>query len=352
MDFCYISISGGYFISQLAILIKLYKARSMIVDNHNFDAIFSASGGNIAAYISLLFNNNETSIERKLDKISSSMFVNNWNRGNLNLSFFNIFHKSLYREGIGIDDFFINNYDTFNSKKYPEIWSLCYNQDIDCGTLFCSKSKEHCLLNLDFDSDTIKMGIGEIIYTNSDMKLISDICLGSAAIPGIVKPVKINNSIYIDGGVLNATSGSYFNDTTVNCGTLHYYYILPCKIYDIDIKQKFIKKKKDIHWTSNLFNGIQGMSCSQIINDKNCIFENWKNRTNLKKKDLSYSCYYDIKDKNLYKLLTELNDKHFFMICYTDLCSIDISHFSSSDLIQQFRKGLSSVCVEVYYNNN
>ena len=49
MDFCYISISGGYFISQLAILIKLYKARKQVEDNWNFDAIFSASGGNIAA---------------------------------------------------------------------------------------------------------------------------------------------------------------------------------------------------------------------------------------------------------------------------------------------------------------
>jgi len=347
MDFCYITISGGYFISQLSILINLYKARSKFLDNHNFDAIFSASGGNIAAYFSLLFNNNETSIERKLDQINHTMFVNQWSRGHIKMNILNLFQNSLYREGKGLKEFLISNYENFNDSRLPEIWSLSYNNDVDCGALFCSKSYEASLFKKEVTSDIIKMGIGEIKYMNSDFDLISKICIASAAIPGVVNPIKMNESIYIDGGVLNATPGSYF--TKNGDGLFHYYYILPCKIYDINIKQKFINKKESAHWTGVMYNSIRSLTVSQIINDKNFIFEKWKRSVKLKEHELSKELYYDIKDEKLVTLLSELNNKHFFMVCYTDVCTVNIATFNSKDLKNKFKKGLNSLCIEVYF---
>lgn len=350
MDFCYISISGGYFISQLSVLVNLYKARKFL-NNHHFNAIFSASGGNIAAYLSLLFNNNETSIERKLEQINHTMFVNQWSKGHLKINFLNLFQESLYREGDGLKEFIISNYQNFNDSKLPEIWSLSYNKDVDCGSLFCSKSYDNSIFNKRVDSKLIKAGIGEINYMNSDMELISKICIASAAIPGIVKPINIGQSIYIDGGVLNATSGSYFCDFHID-KPLHYYYILPCKIFDINVKQKFINKKKNDHWTSTMLNSIRSLTVSQILNDKNFIFENWKKVTKISDKDITEEIYYDISNQKLSELLMRLNEKHFFMICYTDISNVNISSFDSKDLKSKFRKGLSSLSVEVYFKNN
>lgn len=348
MDFCYITISGGYFISQLSILIKLYKARSKFLDNHNFDVIFSASGGNIAAYLSLLFNKNETSIERKLNQINHTLFINLWSRGIIKMNFLNLFQNSIYREGVGLKDFLISNYENFNNSKLPEIWSLSYNNDVNCGSLFCSKSYEHSFFKKEITSDMIKMGIGEIKYMNSDLDLISKICIASAAIPGVVTPIEIDNSIYIDGGVLNATPGSYFSNN-FNSNLMHYYYIMPCNLYDINIRHHFINKKKNTHWSGIMLNSIKSLTVSQILNDRNSIFEKWKNKVNAKEVDLTNEIYYDISDNKLENLLKELNNDHFFMVCYTDVCSVDISKFNSDDLKTKLKKGLNSLCIEVYF---
>ena len=349
MDFCYLTISGGYFISQLAILIKLYKARSTFLTNHHFDAIFSASGGNIAAYLSLLFNNNETSIERKLDKINYTLFVNEWSKGRIKVGLINLFQSTLYTDGVGMRDFITRNFENLNSQHLPEIWSLCYNQDVDCGGLFCSKSFDNSLFKQTVDADLIKSGVGIINYLDGDSKLISDICIASAAIPGVVKPVSINDTLYIDGGVLNATSGSYFTDVQFDCSYFHYYYVLPCRIYDIDIKQKFNKKKEETHWTSSMFNAVKNITSSQIINDKNFMFENWKRRTGLTKAQITSSTYHDISDADLSHLLKTLNTKHFFMVVYTDMCNVDISRFTSSELKHEFNKAIRSVNIEIYF---
>ena len=349
MDFCYLTISGGYFVSQLAILIKLYKSRQKIKDNYHFDAIFSASGGNIAAYISLLFNNNEASIERKLDKINHKLFITDWSKGHIKSNLINYFQTSLYSEGVGMKEFINTNFQNLDTSDMPEIWSLSYNQDVDCGALFCSKSYKNAIFKIEINADMIKKGIGVIKYVSGDVNLLSDICIASAAIPGVIKPIEIYDSHYIDGGVLNASSGSYFSDYKLPDKILHYHYVLPCKIYDIDIKQRYIRKKNQSHWTTKMLNAVQSLTSSQLINDKNFMFENWLKRTHYVRQDLKQEDYYDISDSTLLELLKKLQEKHYFMILYTEMTNVNIDTFTSAELKAGFKKAINCVNIEVYY---
>ena len=98
--FVFSTISGGYFVSQTAILASILPAIDKV------DAYFGNSGGAIANLIALKYSGTSESLERVLYAIDKDIFVKPWVSDNIPLSkilspFFSMFTNSFYKDSKG-----------------------------------------------------------------------------------------------------------------------------------------------------------------------------------------------------------------------------------------------------------
>jgi hypothetical protein len=198
MKLMVLPISGIHWVTQCAMIKQLCKC------GFKPDLSVGSSGGNIAQYVALAGNWNSYSITRVVSQIKSSMFSKKWFPLTFISNMIGFFKKTLYNSGEGSEEFFEEIF-TEESIKKNELWTGLYNENDQKSSLFCNISSEESVLdikdlNLEISQSTLP------IFCNGNIKLIARVCLGSAAIPGMIKSVSnINDKSYVDGGVGNAS---------------------------------------------------------------------------------------------------------------------------------------------------
>lgn len=202
MNIWIIPISGGRFIIQCASIINL-------LENENKpDIIFSTSGGNLSAYVSMAGGWTSSGVMRLCERISSSLIFESWSSLDLLGFIKGFFSGNLYKNGPGVTKF-IKKYFNNESIKDVEIWTGCFNKEENKTSFFCNLSKEESFLNFD-NNDSIYRTL-EPFYANGDIDLISDYIIASASVPVIVNEKKINGKNYVDGGLGGASPFSFFH---------------------------------------------------------------------------------------------------------------------------------------------
>jgi hypothetical protein len=367
IDILFAPISGGNFVSQVTIISTLLEAR----EGKKFDMMLGASGGNLASYLSLLFDKTSESVEKVLYKLHSDMFIDNWWATQLEFlptTLIGIFKSGgLYKEGTGADVFvkkiFKNN--ILIQDKTSEVWSLTYNIKDGMAELFCSKSKSQSIIGKYLDMDMLlESGCQKITYCEGDLDLITKVIIASAAIPPIRCPVKIKGEKHTDGGVARASPGFLFseafyemrndnsNSLTYGKGGIHYFYILPYDLLNDETRKKDIKKNTDnIHWIPELIETINSAFFSTKFTDKQSIMENWLRITNLSRKSLTHIKNPGPVNSGILKnKLKEIDDKHYFIIFYTDNFYVNIEDFNEESLKKAFSDSKRSIKYEIYHN--
>ena len=197
MELLILPVSGGRFIYQITIMEMLSEI------NYEPNLIFSSSGGNVCSMIAAAADWKWNKMEIILRQLKKNMFSTYWNSF-YPLSFIiGYFKGNLFNEGKGIDFIFNNYFNKERIKKY-EIWTGTFNMTQNKPRVFCNKDKKDCLLDDSYIDYDLYQTLPPI-YANGDLKLIEKYSIASAAIPGTIPPIMIEDEYYIDGGVSSAS---------------------------------------------------------------------------------------------------------------------------------------------------
>jgi len=349
-ELCCSSISGGNFISQIAVLTLILEIRdkSKKIKNKHLDLYLGASGGSLSNTLISFFDETRQSVERILYTLNSKMFVQNWWKGYgevVNSKLTSIFKDSIYQSGSGAVENFKNlvSDSHFKDKKIPENWFLTFNNDTNSPVIHSTFSEE--------DSKFKNFEGVETNFLDRDLEKIINTVMASASIPGLKDSVKINQENHVDGGVANPTPYSYFSESIYQknrngelSGPCHYYYILPHSLE--------IVKEDNSMWITDVFSGIKKMIVCNIIKDVEYCFESWLRIINKGKRDLEIIKLETIGKLKLLETLEENHQYDYFVKFYTDQNSIDIVNFSNKELEESFNKCYNSVFIEIFINKN
>lgn len=352
-ELCCSPISGGNFISQIAILTKLLEVRnrSQQIEKLHMDLYLGASGGSLANIISTFFEGSKESIERILYTMDSKMFVQNWWKGKVNFidsKLISVFKDSIYQSGTGAVENFkkLVSEDYFTQKDIPENWFLTYNNDKNTPVIHSTLTSESTLFN-----ELEEINNSEIKFLNTDLEKIVNTVMASASIPGLKKSVNLEDENHVDGGIANPSPYYYFSESIYQkCNTLqlkppyHYYYLQPHSLK--------IENKDTGIWLGDVLIGIQKMIVYNILKDREYMFENWLRIIKKGKKDLFHLVFSKVTKKEMMELLEENQNYDYFIIMYTEENSIDITTFKKTDLENSFNKCYDSVFIEIFINKN
>ena len=215
-------VSGGSFVAQLGLLSEVYDSQ-LRLNNGMFrsksdyepDLVFSASGGNISAYIGMAGKWTPEGILRVCQDIESEMFIRSWFPKSLNFlptGLVGIFNGSLYQYGYG-GRYLFNSYFTPFSITRTEVWTGTYNVDRRRAQFFCNRNEKDAYIKKDsFKDESNLYGEMPLEYLNGDVNTISDVVTASASIPLLVKAKAVNGENYADGGTMYASPSSLFTD--------------------------------------------------------------------------------------------------------------------------------------------
>lgn len=226
-------ISGGAFVNQLAMLQHLSEV------DYCPDVTLASSGGNVAAYIAAAADWKWNAIERIAGRLSKDLFVSRWSSMSGMSLFYGYFKGEMYNKGLGVSQLLHSAFTEESVKKY-EIWTGTYNKTLHRSRLFCNLSDDESLL----DSDDIDLNLTqslEPVFADGNIDLISNYCVASASIPVVVPPQLIDDCLYVDGGMSNASPISMMHDALFNAverdshKSLHMIYI---NAFNFDIIHK------------------------------------------------------------------------------------------------------------------
>lgn len=190
-------VSGGGFVSQLAILEHLCEAK--FIPN----LTLASSGGNVAAYIAAAANWKWAGIERIARELSQSLFARPWNSVMSISMIIGYFKGNVYNKGDGVYDFLSKYFTSSTITKY-EIWTGTYNKNRQRARLFCNRSKEKSIVDVSCIDHDLTQSM-EPIFANGDITVISQAGIASASIPAVVPAENIMGEDYMDGGVAGAS---------------------------------------------------------------------------------------------------------------------------------------------------
>lgn len=354
LEICCSSISGGYFVSQVAIITMLMEVRSRSKINKKFfDIYFGASGGNLANIISTCFEDTKESIERILYSLESKIFVKNWWKGKarfLDSKILFLFKNTFYDSGDNIYDVLkkLINEDHFLSKEIPEIWTLTFNSSKSKPTIFCNLNEEDSY----FKDDTIKDDLQELEtkFLSGDLEKISKTMMASASVPGVKSGVEIDEEKHVDGGVASPTPYYYFSKLIEKkckdnffTPPYHFFYLLPH-----GKQKKESDTVQDSSFTEILINNLQ----FTIFKDKTLVFDSWLKIINKSQENLDVIKESNISKKKLLEILDSNYNNDYFAIFYTDTYPINITNFGNVELEFAFNKTYSSIHLELFINKN
>lgn len=192
-------VSGEDFISQTSFLAEL-----MGLQRPRPDIILAASGGAIAAMISLAAHWKEAGVKRILSKMSSRLFSRMWPLnvaipGSLGAVLSGFIHNSLYNTApvSFIEDFLK---ETFSPSCLDdiEIWISTMNRSKGKAELFCSLSEQASILGHQCCNDMFMNNCLPPKFIDKDISYLSKVVKASASIPVVFQPVKIDGDLHID----------------------------------------------------------------------------------------------------------------------------------------------------------
>jgi hypothetical protein len=201
-------VSGGKFVSQLAIL------QHLSAINYVPDLTLASSGGNVSIYIAAAANWKWSKIELIARELSQDLFIKPWSNVAWISMMLGYFKGNLYDNGKGVYHI-LNKYFTKESIIKHEIWTGTYNKDRQKIRLFCNKSKETSIINTDLIDYDLTQSMPPF-FCDGDLEKISTASMASASIPSVVPAQKIENELYVDGGVAGASPLSMMQESILS----------------------------------------------------------------------------------------------------------------------------------------
>lgn len=246
MNILVLPVSGGGFVSQLAILEHLCEI------GYVPNLTLASSGGNVSAYIAAAANWKWSKIECIARQLSQSLFSRPWNSVMSFSLVIGYFKGDAYNKGNGVKDFLERYFTPKTITKY-EIWTGTYNRKRQKARLFSNRSKEESILDVNHIDHDLTQSM-ESVFTNGDINLIAEESIASASIPAVVPPQQIMDEDYVDGGVAGAS---------------------PLTIMQEPILRYVREKSKSLHIT--YVNSID-LSSSDTMTSRN-VFDTWRQAT-------------------------------------------------------------------------
>lgn len=359
--FVFSTISGGYFVSQTA-LITIVKE---VLGSTDIDALFGNSGGAIANLLSLKYSGTKESIERVLYSIDKNMFIKPWVSENHPLykvmsPFVSLFKGSFYKASDTQEDL-VSAFFTETELKNTEMWIGKYDISSNFTSLLCSKSQSETIFsNLINTAEQTKFledmsFTYRIEYANGNIKTISDTLNATSAIPGYKPAINIDGVYYVDGGVSSASPGSSF----VNILTRHaddnnhteiyrFFYIVGDKYIDEDIEML----RYGGHWSKQISGTLKSVLNASIYRERQLMFQTWLNMANKTTYKNTEVNFVTKKGKGELKEFYDSNtNAHMFVTCYSRGPSIDIINFSKEVLKDTYKKCYDEAFFEIFYVN-
>lgn len=214
-------ISGGAIVSHLALLQEIYDARILAMDgkkrgyfSYSPNLVLGSSGGNISAFIGLASDWESSAIYRNVDYVDSKLFMKRWISKDIPLIPslpFVFLNGTLYNSGMGARSFFRNLF-TQESITRTELWSGTYDKKHQKAQFFCNKSQAESYISQPFFNEEQQLYSSlPLRFTNGNIDELSDVCIASGTIPGIIPSKIINGIPYDDGGIMYASPLTVFS---------------------------------------------------------------------------------------------------------------------------------------------
>lgn len=197
MNIFILPVSGGGFVSQLAILQHLCES------NIRPKITLASSGGNVAAYIAEAAQWKWPAIERIARKLSQDLFVSSWSNIAFMSAVIGYFQGNIFNKGTGVYNF-LNEHFTEKTIRSDEIWTGTYNKNKKQARLFCNQFKDESILDISCIDHDLSQSM-EVVFADGNINLIAEYGSASASIPAIVPSIKILDEEYVDGGVAGAS---------------------------------------------------------------------------------------------------------------------------------------------------
>lgn len=332
-------VSGGGFVTQLAIIQYLCEVEYIP------DVILSSSGGNVAAYVASISEWKWNNIIKVARKLSRDLFVNQWSEISIIQTIIGYYQGNKYKSGKGVYSF-LKEYFNKESIQKHEIWTGTYNIKRQKARLFCNLKKEDSILNTDYIDEELTQSMSPH-YCNGNIKLISDVLIASACVPGIVPAKTINGEQYLDGGVAGASPLKIMQEPILryvdeNNEPLHLIYV-----NSIDLSQPEILPCNNIvdTWKQTANNLIR----SQTVIDRLSCYELLRCKSEQINKS-EFTCNY----KNMV-LVKQIQDKVRFSmleIYPNGYYQVDITSFTGDDVLNQMTKAYHNCKCRLWWNPN
>lgn len=354
--FVFSTISGGYFVSQTAILTAVLQSVDKV------DAFFGNSGGAIANILSLKYSGTKESIERVLYSIDKDLFVRPWVSDNVPFykvisPFISLFSKSFYKESKGPKEV-LEVFYTKEELRKAEVWIGKYNISANFNNIMCTKKEGESIFNTELQNTSqVKYleditGTFTVEYADGDITKISDTLRATSAIPTYKPPVTINGIDYVDGGVASPTPGSSFTnilssyaDRQTSGHLFRMFYVIGPKYIDVDVENL----KQEGHWSRQVFRTLKSLLNFSIYKERQVLFDTWLGMTGKSKYDSTIS-HKKVNGKNeLNTFLNSISSNHYFVTCYTKETKVNVTNFDKEELKKVYKESYDNVFFEIFY---
>lgn len=318
-------VSGGGFVSQLAILQHL--CESKIIP----DLTLASSGGNVAAYVAAAANWKWSGIERVARELTQDLFVRPWSSVPSLAFIVGYFEGNVYSKGSGVHDFLSRHFTSETIVKH-EIWTGTYNKDRQKARLFCNRNKECSVVDVTCIDHDLTQSM-EPIFTDGNIEIIAKAGIASASIPAIVPAQIIYDEPYIDGGVAGASPLTIMQEPILkyvrnNKVSLHIIYVNSVDLSSPNLKpchnvlDTWRQATHDLVRSQTVIDRLSGyelLRCQHGIMNKEDFICNYENMERIK----------EIQSKVMYSMLE---------IYPIQTCDVNIVAFNGDDVITAIRK--------------
>lgn len=372
---CYVlPISGGCFVSQIALLIEVYCAKKILKKgifrsskDYQPDLVLSSSGGNVSAYTALAGDWSEEGILRVIKELKHEMFVKSWMPNEMNYIpswVFSPFYGTMYKKGYGVTDLFKSLFTTSTIQRV-EIWTGTYDETNKKAQFVCNKNEHNSMINkYTFKMEENTFRSMPLIHLNGNLNDIAVMSVASASIPFIVQPQLWNNNKYSDGGIMYSSPLTPLSSELCKCVMGNNDYI--CKNDFFSKKSNLKNNKKNLKLlyfaayeilTNNesnsnvseiyeIFNKIyESNTLQDIANAKSLLHKICDSQSVLSKK------YYSVTSQKLSEIFAHLeNYTHYVMILYCKGCvKTTITNIDIEDMMKKISFVRNNYNIEIYY---
>jgi predicted acylesterase/phospholipase RssA len=313
--------SEANFLAQIVMLQHLSQV------NYKPTLCFGSSGGNLSNYIACAADFSWSKIALITKELKPSYFVKPWHEFPPLSILIGFFNGTAFTYGQGLVQFLETYFDEQSIVKY-ELWTSCYNKDLQKLRLFCNCAKSASRLCYEhYDLDLIQCQ--EPHYCDGDFELIATVGLSSASIPGLARPQWIQNHQYIDGSTCGASPLTLFQGsvrkTLKHDDQLHMVYL-----NSKDLSEPHILPHHTMIDTWK--QGINDLLKSQTLIDRLAAYELLKSRLRPEMEIKKKSCHCNYENLQLLFKIIDGCSASLLEIYPKVSANLNITNFTSEDI--------------------